>query len=114
MEGKKVFLFDGTSLAYRAYYAIRGLSTSKGFPTNAVYGFIRMFLKLYRDLKPQFAAVAFDVGKKTFRTKMMEEYKANRKPAPDDFKIQLPYIKEFLKCFGVKVLEKEGVEADDL
>lgn len=114
MESKKVFLFDGTSLAYRAYYAIRGLSTSKGFPTNAVYGFIRMFLKLYRDLKPQFAAVAFDVGKKTFRTKMMEEYKANRKPAPDDFKVQLPYIKEFLKCFGVKVLEKEGFEADDL
>jgi len=114
MAEERVFLFDGTSLAYRAFYAIRGLSTSKGFPTNAVYGFIRMFLKLYKDFKPEYVAVAFDVGRKTFRTELLKEYKANRKPTPDNFKVQLPYIKRFLRCFGVTVLEKEGYEADDI
>ena len=114
MGEKKVFLFDGTSLAYRAFYAIKGLSTSKGFPTNAIFGFIRMFLKLYKDFKPEYLAVAFDVGRKTFRTKLLKEYKANRKPTPDNFKVQLPYIKKFLKCFGALVLEKEGYEADDI
>lgn len=111
---KRVFLFDGTSLAYRAYYGIKGLSTSKGFPTNAVYGFIRMFLKIYRDFKPEYAAVVFDAGKKTFRTEIAKDYKANRKPTPGDFKVQLPYIKRFLKCLGVKTLELEGYEADDI
>ena len=114
MAEERVFLFDGTSLAYRAFYAIRGLSTSRGFPTNAVYGFIRMFLKLYKDFKPEYVAVAFDVGRKTFRTELLKEYKANRKPTPDNFKVQLPYIKRFLRCFGVTVLEKEGYEADDI
>ena len=114
MGEKKVFLFDGTSLAYRAFYAIKGLSTSKGFPTNAIFGFIRMFLKLYKDFKPEYLAVAFDVGRKTFRTKLLKEYKANRKPTPDNFKVQLPYLKKFLKCFGALVLEKEGYEADDI
>jgi DNA polymerase-1 len=114
MLEKKVFLFDGTSLAYKAFYAIRGLSTSKGFPTNAIYGFIRMFLKLYKDFKPEYLAVAFDVGRKTFRTELLKEYKANRRPTPDNFKVQLPYIKKFLKCFGALVLEKEGYEADDI
>ena len=112
---KKVYLFDGTSLAYRAFYAIQGLSTSKGLPTNAVFGFIRMFLKLYKDFnKPEYVAVAFDVGKKTFRNEISKDYKANRKPTPDSFKIQLPYIKKFLKCLGIPVIEKEGYEADDV
>lgn len=114
MDSKTVYLFDGTSLAYRAFYAIRDLSTSTGFPTNAIYGFIRMFLKLYKDFKPEYVAVAFDVGKKTFRNELLKEYKANRKPTPDNFKVQLPYIKRFLKCLGVTVLEKEGYEADDI
>ncbi len=114
MDSKTIYLFDGTSLAYRAFYAIRDLSTSKGFPTNAIFGFIRMFLKLYKDFKPEYVAVAFDVGKKTFRNELLKEYKANRKPTPDNFKVQLPYIKRFLKCLGVTVLEKEGYEADDI
>ena len=114
MDSKTVYLFDGTSLAYRAFYAIRDLSTSTGFPTNAIYGFIRMFLKLYKDLKPEYVAVAFDVGKKTFRNELLKEYKANRKPTPDNFKVQLPYIKKFLECLGITVLEKEGYEADDI
>ena len=114
MDSKTVYLFDGTSLAYRAFYAIRDLSTSTGFPTNAIYGFIRMFLKLYKDFKPEYVAVAFDVGKKTFRNELLKEYKANRKPTPDNFKVQLPYIKKFLECLGVTVLEKEGYEADDI
>ncbi|WP_456342951.1 DNA polymerase I [Thermovibrio sp.] len=111
---KRVFLFDGTGLAYRAFYAIRELSTSKGFPTNAIFGFIRIFLKLFKEYRPEYAAVAFDVGKKTFRNKMLKTYKANRKPTPDSFKVQLPYIKKFLECLGVKVLEVEGYEADDV
>ena len=114
MDSKTVYLFDGTSLAYRAFYAIRDLSTSTGFPTNAIYGFIRMFLKLYKDFKPEYVAVAFDVGKKTFRNELLKEYKANKKPTPDNFKVQLPYIKKFLECLGITVLEKEGYEADDI
>ncbi len=111
---KRVFLFDGTGLAYRAFYAIRDLSTSSGFPTNAIFGFIRIFLKLFKEYKPRYAAVAFDTGKKTFRNEMLKTYKANRKPTPDNFKVQLPYIKKFLECLGVKVLEVEGYEADDV
>ena len=113
---KRVFLFDGSSLAYRAYYALKekGFKTSKGIPTGAVYGFIRMFLKLMKDYRPEYAAVVFDAGKKTFRSEILKEYKANRKPTPDEFKQQLPYIKRFLECLGVKVLEKPGYEADDI
>ena len=111
---KRVFLFDGTGLAYRAFYAIKGLTTSKGFPTNAIFGFIRIFLKLLKEYKPSYAAVAFDVGKKTFRSEMMASYKANRRPTPDAFKQQLPYIKKFLECLGIKVIEVEGYEADDV
>ena len=110
----RVFLFDGTGLAYKAYHAIKGLSTTDGFPTNAVYGFARLFLKMLRELKPRYCAVAFDAGRKTFRSEISKDYKANRKPTPDDFKVQLPYIKEFLKCLGVKVLELPGYEADDI
>ncbi len=111
---KLVYLVDGTSFAYRAFYAIPPLTTSEGFPTNAVYGFVRMFLKLIKDLKPEYIAVAFDVGKKTFREEILKSYKANRKPAPDEFKVQLPWIVNFLKCLGVSILQKEGFEADDL
>jgi len=111
---KRVFLFDGTGLAYRAFYAIKGLTTSKGFPTNAIFGFIRIFLKLLKEYEPAYAAVAFDVGKKTFRSDMMASYKANRRPTPDAFKQQLPYIKKFLECLGIKVIEVEGYEADDV
>ncbi len=112
---KRVYLFDGTGLAYRAFYGIKkDLSTREGFPTKAIFGFIRIFLKLYKKFKPQYAAVAFDVGKKTFRNELSSTYKANRKPTPDKFKVQIPMIKEFLKCFGVKVLEAEGYEADDV
>ena len=109
-----VYLFDGTSIAYRAFYAMRGLSTSKGFPTGAIYGFLRTLLKLYKEFSPEYIAVAFDVGRKTFRTDISKDYKANRKPAPDAFKAQLPYIKKFLKCLGIAVLEMEGYEADDI
>ncbi|WP_457568056.1 DNA polymerase I [Desulfurobacterium sp.] len=114
MSEKKVYLFDGTSFAYRAFYAIKGLTTSYGFPTNAIYGFARMFLKLLKEMNPEYAAVAFDVSRKTFREKISADYKANRKPAPDEFKIQLPFIKRFLECLGIPVIEKEGYEADDL
>jgi len=111
---KKVYLIDGTSLAYRAYYAIKGLSTSKGFPTNAVFGFVRIFLKLLKELQPEYALVAFDAGKTTFRKELHKEYKANRRATPDDFKSQLPFIKRFLECLGVKTLELPGYEADDI
>jgi len=112
---KKVYLFDGTGLAYRAFYGIKKeLSTSEGFPTKAIFGFIRIFLKLYKKFKPQYAAVAFDVSRKTFRKEILSSYKENRKATAESFKVQVPVIKEFLKCFGVKVLEAPGYEADDI
>ena len=110
----KVFIFDGTSLAYRAFYAIKSLSTSYGFPTNAVFGFVRMFLKLYKELKPEYILVAFDAGKETFRNEISKNYKANRKPMPDTLKPQIPFMLKFLECFGVKVIKKKGFEADDI
>jgi len=111
---KRVFLFDGTGLAYRGFYGIRGLKTSRGFPTNAIFGFIRIFLKLLKEYKPSYGAVVFDVGRKTFRSEIMATYKANRRPTPDSFKQQLPYIKKFLECLGIRVIEVEGYEADDV
>jgi len=115
MADKRAVLIDGTGLAYRGYYAVdKKLSTSRGQPTNAVVGFLKLFLKIYKKLKPEYMAVAFDAGRKTFRTQISGDYKANRRETPDAFKSQLPYIKRLLDCFGVKRLELPGYEADDI
>ena len=92
--GKRLFLIDGSSFCYRAFYAIRVLSTSKGQPTNAVYGVVAMLRKLVAEERPDYLAVAFDLPKPTFRHLRYEGYKEHRKPMPDALVDQLPRIKE--------------------
>jgi len=111
---KRLFLIDGNSFCYRAYYAIRSLANSKGQPTNAVYGFIAMLNKIIKDEKPDFLGVAFDLKGPTFRHKKFEDYKAARKPMPDDLVVQLPVIKEILGAYKIAIFELQGYEADDI
>lgn len=109
-----LLIIDGSSLLYRAFYAIPSLTDSQGRPTNAVYGFLNMLLKLYEQLEPHYVAVAFDKDKHTFRNDLYDGYKATRKPAPDDLRPQFPLIREVLECLGIHVLEREGYEGDDI
>ncbi|MDD5448968.1 MAG: DNA polymerase I [Candidatus Omnitrophica bacterium] len=111
---KKLFLIDGNSFCYRAFYAIRNLSNSKGQPTNAVYGFITMLNKLLKAEMPDYLAVAFDMKGPTFRHKKFDEYKITRKPMPDDLVCQLPLIKEVLEAYRIPIYEMQGYEADDI
>jgi DNA polymerase-1 len=109
-----LYLIDGSAYIHRAYHAIRGLSNSKGLPTNAVFGFTRILLKLIQDRSPVYAAMLFDAKGPTFRHDMYQDYKANRPPMPEDLAMQIPYIKEVTKGFNLPVIEKTGYEADDL
>jgi DNA polymerase-1 len=109
-----LYLVDGSSYIYRAYYAIRHLSSPGGFPTNAIYGFIQMLLKLLKDYNPQHVAVIFDAGRTTFRTEMYPEYKANRAAMPDDLRMQMEPIREVVRAFNIPTLELQGYEADDI
>lgn len=109
-----VYLVDGNSYIYRAYHAIRYLSNSKGLPTNAIFGFTNMILKLINERKPKYLAVVFDTKEPTFRHSLYSDYKATRPPMPEDLVAQLPYIREVLKGLNVKMIEKEGYEADDV
>ena len=109
-----VYLVDGHSYIHRAYHAIRNLSNSKGFPTNIIFGFTKMLLKLLADKKPKYIVIAFDVKGPTFRHRIYEDYKANRPPMPDDMSIQIPFTKEIIKNLNIKIIEKEGYEADDV
>ncbi len=115
MENKKtLYLIDGSSYIYRAYHAIRGLSNSEGFPTNAVYGFTRMLLKMIDEQNPEYVVLIFDAKGPTFRHEIYKDYKANRPPMPEDLSVQIPYIKEIVSGFNFPVLEMPGYEADDL
>ena len=109
-----IYLIDGSSLVYRSFYAIRDLKTSTGQPTNAVYGFTSTLLKLLKDRKPDYVAVFLDMKAPTFRHEAFVEYKANRKPMPDELAAQLPLVKKVLEMFGIKFFELAGYEADDL
>ncbi|NPA57788.1 MAG: 5'-3' exonuclease [Aquificae bacterium] len=113
-KNKKLVLIDGSSYLYRAFYALPPLTNQAGMPTGAIYGFVRMVSKLISQLQPQYIAVVFDLPGKTFRHDRYEEYKATRKETPDDLKVQIPYLKKVLELFGIKILEKEGFEADDI
>ena len=110
----RLFLIDGTSNVFRAYYAIRNLSSSRGEPTNAVFGFLQMLRKLLRDEKPEYIGVAFDVSSDTHRKDKFEAYKANRRPMPDDLKPQLPWIRKVVEAFRIPLLELPKYEADDV
>jgi DNA polymerase-1 len=109
-----LYLVDGSSYIYRAYYAIRHLSSPSGHPTNAIYGFIQMLLKLLKDHNPQHVAVVFDAGRVTFRTGIYPEYKANRAAMPDDLRAQVGPIREVVRAFNIPALELAGYEADDI
>jgi len=111
---KRLFLIDGNSFYYRAFFAIRALSNSKGQPTNAVYGFIAMLNKLIKSEKPDYLAFAFDKKGPTFRHEKFKEYKITRKPMPDDLKSQIPYIREYVKRAHIPFFEMDGFEADDI
>jgi DNA polymerase-1 len=115
-ETKKpsLFLIDGSNYLYRAFYAIRELSNSRGFPTNAIYGFTTMLMKLLREQKPDYIAIAFDVKGPTFRHDAFAQYKATRKATPDTLIPQIPYIKDIVRGFSIPVLECQGIEADDI
>lgn len=111
---KKVLLIDGNSFCYRAFYAIKSLATSKGIPTNAIFGFITMLNRLISQQKPDYLAVAFDLKGPTFRHKMFTDYKIQRKPMPDDLSAQIPTIKKILAAYRISIFEKKGYEADDI
>jgi len=109
-----LYLIDGTSFCYRAYYAIRELSTSKGVPTNAIYGVVNMLRKLIKEYEPEMVTVVFDMKGPTTRHKKYENYKIHRKPMPDDLSEQIPRIKEVVEAFNIPVFQLEGYEADDI
>lgn len=112
---KKLVIIDGSSLLYRAFFALPPTMTSPdGIPTNAVYGFLRMLLGLYRDLDPEYMAVTFDKDRHTFRTEMYDGYKATRKPAPPELVPQLDLILDVLRVMGVAVYSISGYEGDDI
>ena len=110
----KLLAIDGNSLINRAYYGVRPLSSAKGVPTNAVYGFLNMYFKLLDDFSPEYVCVCFDLKAPTFRHLKYEGYKAQRKPMPEDLCAQMPIIKDILDKMGVPRMEVEGFEADDL
>jgi DNA polymerase-1 len=109
-----LFLVDGSNNLYRSYYAIRGLTTSSGLATNAVYGFTQMLRKLLKDHQPDAIGVAFDVGAPTFRSQQFVDYKKDRKPMPDDLSVQIPFIHEICAGLGIPVIGLPEYEADDL
>jgi len=113
---KRLLLIDGHSMAYRAFYALpaENFTTASGQHTNAIYGFATMLLSLLSSEKPTHVAVAFDVSRKTFRSEIFPEYKANRAKTPDEFRSQMSYLHELVKAFGITQFEVEGYEADDV
>ena len=113
-KSKILYLIDGSSYIYRAYHAVRHLSTTQGLPTNATFGFSNMLLKLLSDRKPEHMAMAFDAKGPTFRHEIYEAYKANRPPMPEDLAVQIPYIKKVVEGMNIASLELAGYEADDI
>ena len=113
MSGK-VYLVDGSSYIFRAFYAVAPLTNSAGFPTNALYGYTRMLRKLLEQANSGHVAVVFDPGGKTFRHELYPEYKANRTECPEELSVQMPYFRELTAALGIPVLEQAGYEADDV
>ena len=107
-------IVDGSGYIFRAYYAIRPLSTAEGEPTNAVYGFTTMIEKLLREETPEYLAITFDRGGPNFRKEIFEDYKATRPPPPDDLSSQVPRIHQIVEAFQIPSFTEEGVEADDV
>ncbi len=114
-KGKKnVVIVDGYGFVFRAFFSLADFKTSKGEPVGAIYGFMNMILKVLNSLSPEILIVVFDSGKKTFRSELYPEYKANRKEAPEDLKPQFPLIRNAVEAMNLKYVEVEGFEADDI
>lgn len=111
---KKLLILDSNSIINRAFYGIRALSAADGTPTNAIYGFLNILTKLINEQQPDYLCAAFDLKAPTFRHKMYDGYKAQRKPMPDELAAQMPIAKDILRAMGVTIFEKEGFEADDI
>lgn len=114
MSEKRLFLIDGNSLLYRSYYAIRNLSNSKGFPTNAIYGFINTLKKIIDQEKPQYLGIVFDAKGPTIRHEAYKDYKAQRKPMPEELIVQVPILKKIIDAMKIPCFEYEKYEADDV
>jgi len=114
MARDTLYLVDGSSQLHRAYFAIRGLSTARGLPTNATYGFTTMLRKLVEDERPRWIGISFDVKARTFRHEAFADYKANRPKMQDDLNVQLPFVRRVCDAFRMPVLELPGFEADDV
>lgn len=111
---EKLVLIDGNSLVNRAFFATPHFTNKEGTPTNGIFGFIKLFLKIIRDIKPQYAVVAFDEHAPTFRHKKYAQYKGTRKPMPEELAVQMPILKECLALMNVKMCSQAGIEADDI
>lgn len=114
MGQKKLLIIDSNAVIHRAYYALPKLTTKSGKVVNAVYGFLLILFRAIKDFQPDFVVATFDYPAPTFRTKIYEAYKAQRPKAPDELYQQIPEVKAVLRALGIKILEKEGYEADDL
>ncbi len=114
MVVKTMFLIDGSSYCYRAFYALGRLTNARGMPTQAVYGFAQMLLKVLKDKKPDYICVVFDSAGPTFRHERYPDYKATRQKMPEDLAVQLPYIRDLVRFFGLSQIAVDGFEADDL
>ena len=109
-----VFLVDGQSYIYRAFYAVRDLTTAQGFPTNAIFGFVNMLQRIHAEHAPSHLGMVFDAPGKNFRHELYPEYKANRTKMPDELRVQIPRIKDIVQAYNIPILELAGYEADDI
>ncbi|MBC7321135.1 DNA polymerase I [bacterium] len=114
MSIERLVLIDGSGIAYRCYFALPRLSSSRGFPTQAIYGFANIMFKILDEIEPNYVAVAFDTPAPSFRHETYKEYKAHRQAMPDEMSIQIPYIKRLLTAMSITILEYPGYEADDV
>ena len=111
---EKIVLIDGHSILNRAFYGVPDLTNAEGLHTNAVYGFLNILFKILEEEKPEYLIVTFDVHAPTFRHEMFADYKGTRKPMAEELRQQVPVIKEVLKAMDIAIIEKAGLEADDL
>ena len=111
---EEIYLIDGSAYIYRAYHALSPLSNSRGLATHAIYGFISILRRLFKERTPRYVAVAFDSRGPVFRHDIYGDYKANRPPMPADLAEQIPYIRKYVAAANLPILEQVGVEADDL
>ncbi|MGC9143082.1 5'-3' exonuclease [Hydrogenobaculum sp.] len=109
-----IYVLDGSAFLYRSYYALPSLKTENGLETGAFYGFIRAVFSILKTKKPEYFAIAFDLPAPTVRDKIYKEYKATRKETPNELVSQIPLVKQAINLLGIRLLEKEGLEADDI